>query len=159
MLTSPFKISMAREGSSKKRNRARIPKEERKNLRLWAEGNREVVLNPYLADYAAAMDRGTAAERKLWKKICREYHARISWRLHDHEEPVLLPWDPEAPIAAENLPADEEACRLARIEELNNVSVIIMLVAVLTYIGTSAYSALVSLSNSTNPKVPSLNLP
>ncbi|KAF7335586.1 hypothetical protein MVEN_02212900 [Mycena venus] len=111
---------MARNGSSKKRNRARIPKEERKNLRLWAEGNREVVLNPYLADYAAAMERGTAAERKLWKKICREYHARISWRLRDHEEPVLLPWDPEAPIGTENLPADEEAYRLARIEELNS---------------------------------------
>jgi hypothetical protein len=150
---------MARDGSSKKRNRARIPKEERKNLRLWAEGNREVVLNPYMADYAAAMDRGTAAERKLWKKICREYHARIPWRLRDHEEPVLLPWDPEAPIAQENLPAEEESCRLARIEELNSVSVMIMMVATVTHIGTPAYSALVSLSNSTHPKVPSLNMP
>ncbi|KAJ7878393.1 hypothetical protein B0H14DRAFT_3435666 [Mycena olivaceomarginata] len=110
---------MGRDGSSKKRTHARIPKSERKNLRLWAEDTREGILSPYLLDYGAAMDRGSVAERKMLKKICREYHARIHWTVPDHEEPVLCEWNPQAPILPETLPEDQEATKLARVKLLN----------------------------------------
>ncbi|KAJ7751021.1 hypothetical protein B0H14DRAFT_3896881 [Mycena olivaceomarginata] len=109
---------MARDGSSKPSKKK--PKDQRRNLRLWAEGNREKVLLPYLPDYAAAMGRGSVQERKLLRKICREYHVRIPWTVADHEEPVLQPWDPKAPIPLEVLSEEQEVLKIARVDELNS---------------------------------------
>ncbi|KAK6974864.1 hypothetical protein R3P38DRAFT_2419844, partial [Favolaschia claudopus] len=102
-----------------KRTRQRVPKENRKNLRLWAEGARESILTPHLDAYQAALDQGRRQERKMLKKICREFHARVDWRTKDHEEPMLSEWDPAAIATEEQLSEDDEAAKRARIEELN----------------------------------------
>ncbi|KAJ7041282.1 hypothetical protein C8F04DRAFT_1177458 [Mycena alexandri] len=103
----------------KKRARARIPKDQRQNLRLWAEGAREQVLKPHLDKYAFERDLGWVKERAYLQKVCNEYHARIDWRLEDHEEPMLGPWDPDALVEAESLPDDEEIEKRKRIKLLN----------------------------------------
>ncbi|KAJ7325484.1 hypothetical protein DFH08DRAFT_1085166 [Mycena albidolilacea] len=102
-------------GNKKKRERKRVPKEERKNLRLWAEGPREAILAPHLDKYQTALNQGWRQERKYLKKVCREYHARVSWRTLDHKEPVLAEWDPAALILSD----DEEEARAARVKILN----------------------------------------
>ncbi|KAJ7165387.1 hypothetical protein C8R46DRAFT_1035961 [Mycena filopes] len=104
--------------TTNKRQRPRIPKEQRQNLRLWAEGNREKVLRPHLDNYATARDLGWVKERAYLQKVCNEYHARISWRLEDHEEPELTPYDPEAIVASETLDDDEEILKRKRIKVL-----------------------------------------
>ncbi|KAK6985136.1 hypothetical protein R3P38DRAFT_3230796 [Favolaschia claudopus] len=104
---------------NKKRTRQRVPKENRKNLRLWAEGARETILTPYLDAYQAALDQGRRQERKMLKKICREFHARVDWRTKDHEEPMLGEWDPSAIVTEEELSEADEAARSERIDELN----------------------------------------
>ncbi|KAJ7431202.1 hypothetical protein B0H11DRAFT_2262225 [Mycena galericulata] len=93
-----------------KKPRRRVPKEQRLNLRLWAEGARESVLKPHIEPYADALDRGWRAERDYLKLICNEFHARISWRLKDHEEPELpLPeFDPAKALTTEELDDEEE---------------------------------------------------
>ncbi|KAJ7115655.1 hypothetical protein C8R43DRAFT_961081 [Mycena crocata] len=97
---------MARSG--KKRENPRIPKSDRKNLRLWAEGVRERILRPHIDGYAAALDQGWRQERKYCKKVCLEFHARVSWETEDHEEPVLDEnWDP-ASVTKKSLPLPEE---------------------------------------------------
>ncbi|KAJ7889307.1 hypothetical protein B0H14DRAFT_2561806 [Mycena olivaceomarginata] len=106
-------------GNKKKRERKRVPKEERKNLRLWAEGARETILTPHLDNYQTALNQGWRRERKYLKKVCREYNARVSWRTLDHEEPVLAEWDPAALIVDEQLSDDEEEARAARVKILN----------------------------------------
>ncbi|KAJ7044912.1 hypothetical protein C8F04DRAFT_1250155 [Mycena alexandri] len=102
-----------------KRERRRIPKAERRNLRLWAEGARENILTPHLTDYGRALDRGWLYERKYWKSVCREFHARVDWRIEDHEEPELRDYDPKAVIPPESLPEDEEVAKLTRMKVLN----------------------------------------
>ncbi|KAJ7901385.1 hypothetical protein B0H13DRAFT_1883061 [Mycena leptocephala] len=94
---------MARE----KRKHTRIPKSERKNLRFWAEGARETILAPHLD------------QRKYLKTVCNEFHARVDWKLQDHEEPVLTDFDPKAFLPPQNLPEDEEKAKCARVEVLN----------------------------------------
>ncbi|KAJ7126587.1 hypothetical protein C8R43DRAFT_958075 [Mycena crocata] len=102
--------------------RQRRPKEHRRNLRFWAEGAREDILMKHFPAYADAVEnRRWRDERAALETIVNEFHARISWRLADHEEPELpLPeYDPLAPVMKENLsPEDTEAKRL-RIEVLN----------------------------------------
>ncbi|KAK7053552.1 hypothetical protein R3P38DRAFT_2474319, partial [Favolaschia claudopus] len=102
-----------------KRTRKRVAKEDRKNLRLWAEGARETILSPHLDAYQIAKDQGRRQERKMLKKICREFHARVSWRVKDHEEPVLKEWDPNALQDVEVLSEEEEAAKVARVDELD----------------------------------------
>ncbi|KAK7046226.1 hypothetical protein R3P38DRAFT_3257675 [Favolaschia claudopus] len=104
---------------NKKRTRQCVPKENRKNLRLWAEGARESILTPHLDAYQAALDQGRRQERKMLKKICREFHARVDWRTKDHEEPMLSEWDPAGIATEEQLSEDDEAAKRARMEELN----------------------------------------
>jgi hypothetical protein len=107
--------------SGQKRVRPRVPKESRKNLRLWAEGARETILAPHFDDYAKALDQGWQHERKYLRKVCREFHARVNWRVQDHEEPELGEWDPSAPVVAETLTDEEEKARGRRVKELNKV--------------------------------------
>ncbi|KAJ6509357.1 hypothetical protein C8R47DRAFT_1208541 [Mycena vitilis] len=99
----------------------RKAKVERKSLKMWAEGAREDVLRPHIEAYTDALERGWRAERDYIQKVCNEYHAQISWRLADHEEPELpLPaYDPLAPPVVEQLTAEEERVRHERLQTLN----------------------------------------
>ncbi|KAJ7899717.1 hypothetical protein B0H13DRAFT_1883804 [Mycena leptocephala] len=104
----------------KTRKRKRVPKKERQNLHLWAEGIRETLLTPHIDPYIEALRKNWREERNYVTKVCREYHARISWRVEDHEEPDKLPpFDLEALIPTEKLSEEEEAARSARVDVLN----------------------------------------
>jgi hypothetical protein len=108
--------------SSKKREQKGVPKKERKNLRLWAQRSRENILSPHLDDYGAALDKGWRQERKYWKLVCKEYHARVPWTTEDHEEPILTDWDPSAVLPKETLTVEQEERKNARVKSLNKVS-------------------------------------
>ncbi|KAJ7144888.1 hypothetical protein C8R43DRAFT_1130311 [Mycena crocata] len=99
--------------------RKRVPRSQRQNLRMWAEGSREEVLRPHLEQYSVARDSGWIAERAYLQKVCNEFHARVDWRTPDTEEPVLRPFDPSAAIEPEILTDDEEDEQRARMEVLN----------------------------------------
>ncbi|KAJ6523681.1 hypothetical protein DFH09DRAFT_1329919 [Mycena vulgaris] len=92
-----------------KKPRKRVAKENRQNLRLWAEGARETVLTAHIPAYTDALQLGWREERDKLQEICNEFHARISWRLADHEEPELpLPvFDAHAVLPAETLTEEE----------------------------------------------------
>jgi hypothetical protein len=106
-----------------KRMRERIPKEKRQNLRLWAEGTREKILQPHLDKYAQERDLGWVKERAyLQKTVCNEFHARVDWQLEDHEEPELKLYNPKEVIVAPQLSDDEEILKRQRIKMLNKVS-------------------------------------
>lgn len=105
----------------KKRERKKIPREERKNLRLWAEGSREEILRAHFDAYAKAFDTGWREERAYLKKVCREYHARIHWTVTDHEEPILVDFDAAAIIPKEILEPDKQVEKRARRKVLNGV--------------------------------------
>ncbi|KAJ7665820.1 hypothetical protein DFH06DRAFT_1322971 [Mycena polygramma] len=67
------------------------------------------------------MDRGWTADRDYLRGVCNEFHARVDWRLADHEEPEspLPAYDPTKIIEAEILPDEEEQQKRARIAVLN----------------------------------------
>ncbi|KAJ7932989.1 hypothetical protein B0H13DRAFT_2307260 [Mycena leptocephala] len=65
------------------------------------------------------MDQGWQHERKFLRKVCREFHARVNWRVQDHEEPELGEWDASAPLVTETLTDEEEQARGRRVKELN----------------------------------------
>jgi hypothetical protein len=48
------------------------------------------------------------AERKYWKKVCNEYHARVDWRTKDHEEPDIKAWSLTDPLPTESLSEGDE---------------------------------------------------
>ncbi|KAJ7766820.1 hypothetical protein B0H16DRAFT_1453834 [Mycena metata] len=99
----------------------RIAKKDRRNLRLWAEGARESILKPHIPGYADALERGWRQERDYLHGVCKEFHALISWRLADEEEPVLpLPaYDPYTTPEVEELDDEETTTKRLRIETLN----------------------------------------
>jgi hypothetical protein len=90
-------------------------------LRLWAEGGREEILAPHLDDYARAADLGWREERGYLQQVFNEFHARVDWKLQDHEEPILLPFDPDAVRIKPVLDPQEEVAKRTRLEELNSV--------------------------------------
>ncbi|KAJ7735077.1 hypothetical protein DFH07DRAFT_967307 [Mycena maculata] len=94
----------------------RIAKKDRRNLKLWAEGARESILKPHIPGYADALERGWRAERDYIRQVCNEFHAKIPWRLQDHEEPDLpLPeYDEFASPSIEELD-EETSAKRARI--------------------------------------------
>ncbi|KAJ7175547.1 hypothetical protein C8R46DRAFT_1214018 [Mycena filopes] len=98
-----------------------MAKQLRKSNKLWAEGTREGIMRPHIADYADALTRGWRAERDYVQKVCNEFHSQISWQLEDYEEPPLpLPvYDPFAVVPVEVLSDEERKTKLARIEALN----------------------------------------
>ncbi|KAJ7205085.1 hypothetical protein C8J57DRAFT_1259102 [Mycena rebaudengoi] len=106
---------------SKKHQQEWRPKEEHRNLRLWAEGARETILAAHLDNFSAARMKGSHAEKAYLQKVCNEFHDRVDWRLADHEEPILKPWSSDTIISKETLPDDEEKKKCARIEELNAI--------------------------------------
>ncbi|KAJ7170431.1 hypothetical protein C8R43DRAFT_944944 [Mycena crocata] len=108
-------------GRSKKRETVRIPRADHENLRLWAEGARGTILQPHIDGYMAALDQGWRQERTYVKKVCLEFHARVSWRTQDHEEPVLDEnWDPATVTQkSQPLPEEEEKLKRARVKVLD----------------------------------------
>ncbi|KAK7023738.1 hypothetical protein R3P38DRAFT_2531182, partial [Favolaschia claudopus] len=107
--------------TARKRTWTRKEKKDRRNLKLWAEGARESILRPHLAAYTDALERGWRAERDYVREVCNEFHARISWRLTDDEEPELpLPeYDPLATVEAEELNDEETVAKRERVETMN----------------------------------------
>ncbi|KAJ7142161.1 hypothetical protein C8R46DRAFT_920318 [Mycena filopes] len=104
----------------RKQKRKRVPKKDRQNLRLWAEGLREDILKPHIDGYIDALERGRRDEREFVQGVYNEFHARISWRLEDWEEPESLPdYDPLAPVATEELDEEEKKQKRKRISTLN----------------------------------------
>ncbi|KAJ7675302.1 hypothetical protein B0H17DRAFT_1140376, partial [Mycena rosella] len=81
-----------------KRKSVRIPRESRRNLRLWAEGAREKILSLHLDDYAKAMDEGC----------------------YRPEEPILTDYDPAQSITKETLLDEDEITKLMRQAEIND---------------------------------------
>src|ERR1700761_7647613 len=129
-ISEPAMSSMTRNRhkmSSMPRKRVwkRKAKVDRKNLKLWAEGSRESILRPHLEPYSAALALNWRAERDYRQLVCNEFHARISWRLADHEEPntPLPDYDPLAPPEEEELSDEERQQKHERIKELNKASV------------------------------------
>ncbi|KAJ7076959.1 hypothetical protein C8R43DRAFT_1143587, partial [Mycena crocata] len=93
-----------------KKLRARVARDNRQNLRLWARGAREEILTPHIESYADALERGWRFEREKLKRITREFNARINWRLSDFEEPPLplKPFDPDTRLPDDEILTDEE---------------------------------------------------
>ncbi|KAJ6525534.1 hypothetical protein DFH09DRAFT_1328890 [Mycena vulgaris] len=104
---------------SGKRKRARVAKEDGKNLCLWAEGAWEKILQPHVEPYGDAMERGWREERKYFGGVSREFHARVDWRLQDPEEPILMDFDPAAMLPFDLLSAEEEALKQQRLTVLD----------------------------------------
>jgi len=117
-----------------KRKRPTIPKHLRKSLKNWAEGARFTILEAHIEGFADARIRGWKAERAYLNKVCDEYHARISWRLLDHEEPPLPlpPYDPKVVADPEVLSGADQITKLERINVLNSVSQIYTLPDMMT---------------------------
>jgi hypothetical protein len=95
---------------------------------MWAEGACESILKPHIPAYTDALERGWRAERDYIQEVCNEYHARISWRLTDEEEPELpLPvYDQFAMPVVEELDDDELQTKRLRVETMNAVSDLIV---------------------------------
>ncbi|KAK7000640.1 hypothetical protein R3P38DRAFT_3218926 [Favolaschia claudopus] len=91
---------------------AKIPKAKKRQ-------RAKLILKPHIDGYQAAMDKGWRYERKYWKKVCREFHARIDWRTQDHEEPVVREWDESNTIEEETLSPELEVQRATRVDGLN----------------------------------------
>ncbi|KAJ6542992.1 hypothetical protein B0H19DRAFT_1268179 [Mycena capillaripes] len=110
-------------GAPRKRKRTwkRIAKKDRRNLKMWAEGARESVLRPHIPGYTDALERGWRAERDYLHDVCKEFHARIPWRLADDEEPDLpLPeYDAFAVPVSEELDEEDTVMKRLRIETMN----------------------------------------
>ncbi|KAK7019464.1 hypothetical protein R3P38DRAFT_3198771 [Favolaschia claudopus] len=105
----------------RKRTWARKEKKDRRNLKLWAEGARESILLPHLPAYTDALERGWRAERDYVREVCNEFHARISWRVGNDEEPEepLPDYDPLAAPEVEELDDEEMEAKRSRVETLN----------------------------------------
>lgn len=112
-----------------KRKYKRIPKKDRRNQKLWAEGCRETILLPHVEKYADSMRFGWTAERDYFNRICNEYHTLIPWRLSDDEEPDLpLPvYDINTPPVEEELTAEEQVARGDHIRQKNKVCLFFLL--------------------------------
>ncbi|KAJ6463642.1 hypothetical protein C8R47DRAFT_1225134 [Mycena vitilis] len=112
---------MPQRDGKRKRVSIRMAKKDRRNLRLWAEGARESILKPHILAYTDALERGWRAERDYVKDVCNEFHARVSWRRADEEEPDLpLPdYDKFAVPVVEELDEEETTKKRLRIEQMN----------------------------------------
>lgn len=126
-------------GRRRKQKSKRVPKESRKSLKFWAEGARETILLPYIDEYSKALDDGWRSERKCLQRICNEFHARVDWKIQDHEEPTLADYDPKQMIIAEELPEEDEIRKRTRIDVLNAVSLDCDTVTLLLIVSASVF--------------------
>ncbi|KAJ7687066.1 hypothetical protein B0H14DRAFT_2654051 [Mycena olivaceomarginata] len=95
------------------------PKADRRSKQLWAEGNRESILNPHIEGYTQALSQGWVAERKYWKKVCNEYHTRVDWRTPDEAEPEVQEWSSDHVLPTETLSPEEEVEKRQHVKLLN----------------------------------------
>nr|GAT45798.1 predicted protein [Mycena chlorophos] len=98
-----------------------VPMSSRKTFRLWASGNRQLILDPHLEDYIAARARGPAAERRVLRRILLEFFTRVPWHLSDDDEPELTPYDPNAIVEPEVLTPEQVVERDDRVRVLTKV--------------------------------------
>ncbi|PBK63851.1 hypothetical protein ARMSODRAFT_1023752 [Armillaria solidipes] len=101
--------------------RQRLKKEQRKNMKGWAEGARAELLDKHVLGYADALERGYMAEDEFLRLVFVEYHFIIDWRLADHEDPPR-PWpafDPKIAYVPEVL-SDEDAKKKSAAREKTN---------------------------------------
>lgn len=124
---SPISVmasAKSRVSQKAKRTWKRVAKKDRRNLKMWAEGARESILRPHIPGYTDALERGWRAERDYLLGVCNEFHAKIPWRLDDHDEPELpLPeYDEFAGQIVEDLDEEETTTKRLRIETMNAVS-------------------------------------
>lgn len=118
-------------------------KDERQNLKCWAEGVREDILTPWLLRYGDACSKGYVAERDCLRKVVNEFSFHIDWRIADWDEPPrpLREYDPalvdndgglspEEVIAKRNKIRDTEVrirrwmkYRIKKLRKLHNVRI------------------------------------
>ncbi|KAF7307410.1 hypothetical protein MIND_00535300 [Mycena indigotica] len=101
-----------------------MSKSDRKSRKFWAKGVRERILWPHVEAYAKAMSLDWRTNRDRIQQACNEYHARISWRTADDEEPdlpnPLAPYNPHArPSSPEPQTQEELEKKHGRIKDLN----------------------------------------
>lgn len=112
-------------GNKKKRLRQRMKKEERNDGKFWAEGGRETILQRWIPEYTAALQKGWVEERQVMRLVRREYDYHVDWRLPDNEEPPqpFREWTQATPRESFDLTEEEEAERAERSEFLTKVNV------------------------------------
>ncbi|KAJ7080722.1 hypothetical protein C8R43DRAFT_1143069 [Mycena crocata] len=111
-------------GCQRKDTESQSPACSRSCEKISGYGQRESgkkILSAHIERYADALERGWREERDVAQSICNEFHAKISWKLMDHEEPELpLPeYDPLATEVEEEMTPEEEVEKRARITLLN----------------------------------------
>ncbi|KAK0437896.1 hypothetical protein EV421DRAFT_1738840 [Armillaria borealis] len=99
----------------------RLKKEERKNLKGWAEGGRERILSKHVLPYSDCLELGWHAELACLEEICCKYYFHVGWRLLDHEEPAqpFRLYNPHAPRKHEELTPEEAKQKCERVEEID----------------------------------------
>ncbi|KAJ7048211.1 hypothetical protein C8F01DRAFT_1268131 [Mycena amicta] len=101
-----------------RKQRPRIARPDRRSLRGWAEGGRQRLLERYLAEFTAAMDRGRVAEARVLKRVIREYLAVFPWDAPDTEDLPYHELPPDAIILPPQLLPDMQAVYDARVKVL-----------------------------------------
>ncbi|KAJ7149519.1 hypothetical protein C8R43DRAFT_1128513 [Mycena crocata] len=98
-----------------------VAKEDRRNLKAWAHGAPESILEPHIPGYTDALEHGFEAERDYLLLVYQEYHARIDWRIGDFKDiPLPLPdFDKFALPVHETLTDDETVRKRRRVREVN----------------------------------------
>lgn len=104
--------------------KAHLKKEERKNLKGWAEGGHKQILSKHVLTYSDCLELGWRAEETCFDMVCREYIFHIGWHLKDHEEPAqpFRFYNPHAPREVEELTPEEAKEKQERLEEIFWVS-------------------------------------
>ncbi len=107
----------------------RLKKEERKNLKGWAEGGCERILSKHVLPYSDCLELGWHAELACLAEIYCEYYFHIGWHLLDHEEPTqpFCLYDPHAPCKHEDLTPEEAKQKCEQVEKIDKVSAILQM--------------------------------
>ncbi|KAK0449343.1 hypothetical protein EV421DRAFT_1732615 [Armillaria borealis] len=97
-----------------------LKKEQRKNLKGWADRGRERILSKHVLPYSDCLERGWHAEESCLDTVYREYTFHVHWCLKDHEEPAqpFCLYNPHAPREVEELMPKEAQEKRKRLEEI-----------------------------------------
>ncbi|KIY62185.1 hypothetical protein CYLTODRAFT_427095 [Cylindrobasidium torrendii FP15055 ss-10] len=96
------------------------PKEQRKSRRGWAEGKREEVLQPFLAKFTQAISgcKSQTAVEEVLREVYSVFFFHFPWNKPDDWEPEELEeYDPDVIMEPEDLSAEEQEEKRARIKE------------------------------------------
>ncbi len=104
-----------------------MKKEACKNLKGWANRIHKKILGKHILPYSNCLELDWHAEESCLSAIKSEYHFHIHWHLQDHEEPQhpLRYYNPHAPSEVEVLTAEEAKEKQERIDELNQVGIVL----------------------------------